>query len=362
MEQSPKQQYRCKNGHTQYVSTQDIEEEYKETEELSKRLREIYGPMGFMPVGQYSAFVKVESKCETCLALVDVTIEVNGAPLWNYDSQEDFEPWIENFSDIRILQVLPSSSDVVGYHLDEFREEPFLEPEFDYFPDIEDVINLQEEKEFVNLNIIAQTRMKKGYCHLGLDSQSGRILRPLYRPKDGCCCWDTPLKIDKTYAFRVLNSPNDGSERFTPLPHSNEDLLVENQAIIMAPNEPNPHIFHKLEKLSRSSVEELFGPEIKENKYVDEGTTCPSVGVLSCMGRDLELIRDPFDSSKRRVKIEGGYEPRITAINARNLPEELPDKPTLVILGLARPFAGTEQNQFVPRRCYILVLRILPDP
>ncbi|XP_031549778.1 uncharacterized protein LOC116287256 [Actinia tenebrosa] len=360
---SPTQQYQCKYGHTQDVSIQDIEEEYKYTEELSKRLREIYAPIGFIPLDKYSASMKVESKCKTCQASIDVIIEVNGTPLWNYHSYEDFELWIDNFSDIRILQVFPAGTDVVGYHLDEFIEESSLEPEFDYLPDIEDVQKTQEEEQFINLNIIVQTRMKKGYCHLGFDSQSGRILRPFYRPIDGSCCWDTPLQIDKTYVFRILSSPRDGPKRLTPLPHNNEDLLVDNQAIKRESNETaSPDIFQRLKKLSKSSVEEIFGPGIKENKYVDEGTDCPSVGVLGCMGSDLEMIRDPFEYRKRRVKISGGYEPRFTAIDAEHIPEDLPDNPTLVVLGLGRPFAGTGQNHFDPRRCYILVLRILQNP
>ncbi|XP_031570683.1 uncharacterized protein LOC116305007 [Actinia tenebrosa] len=353
------QLYHCeKCGNDQRVSIEDVIDQYNEWE-LDLRLQDINDACPLAYGGFFVASVKIDIECETCHEEIGIVLKVSASPDWD-ESREDCDPRIDGFQNTEILEVLPSDASVDDSLMSclTFAEDD----DEDYLPEIE----LSEEPTVVysvTLHIIAKTRMNRGSCHLGLcfNSGSSRIFRPLYRTQESQCCWNQPLELDKEYNFNILGT---SGESFTPLPHSNEDLLVDHRSMqILDSNvSSSDDVFTELQNMAKLSVEDIFGPNtIRQNKYVDEGSDCPSVGVLSCMGSNLEMIRDPFNYRKRRVKIPGGYEPRFTASDAENIPEDLPDNPTLVVLGLARPFAGTGQNHFDPKRCYILVLRILQN-
>ena len=109
---------------------------------------------------------------------------------------------------------------------------------------------------------------------------------------------------------------------------------------------------------STTVVTDIFLDKIKEKRYIEECTNCPSVGILRCKVTDIKILED---DSKYRCKIFSEFNFPVTAQNRALLITDLadcaPENSLLVLLGLARPFTG--ENNFNPRRCYIMVIGII---
>ena len=77
---------------------------------------------------------------------------------------------------------------------------------------------------------------------------------------------------------------------------------------------------------------------------------------------DIKILKD---DSKYRFKIFSEFNFPVTAQNRASLITDhadcAPENSLLVLLGLARHFAGTGENNFNPRRCYIMVIGIIRE-
>lgn len=316
----------------------------------------------------------VNIPCKVCKEDIKVGVWAKAYRDWGPPSYEEVKwgetPTIEEFKNIHDLEVLPMSTypEIIDNDSDDdFDDDDVYDDSetFSLWSEIDEELSSQEslEKKPIPLKIIVKSAMKGGYCHLGFDAERQKIFRPIYRQEDGRCCWDRPLEVGKTYSFSVLRSPDDNSTQGTPLPHRNEDLYIDHKLTSeLRDHTPPNDLFNELRGIAKKSVEDIFEAHlVHDHKYVDEETNCPSVGVLECKGNSLKLFRDNFD--KRRI-ICGQYNFRITVGYTDTYIKSILTKPTLLILGLGRPFDGGLNQRtlapcFSPRRCYIIVVGIV---
>lgn len=199
----------------------------------------------------------------------------------------------------------------------------------------------------MKLQVVVQSVMGSGVCYLVYDPIQKKMFRPI---KTGTSFWSVPeLKIDTMYLFFPLQLP---VPLTVSLPHSREDLHV--QQWIEQPDKLNDYtIYNALYEIANNSVELIFG-NIMEGKYVLEGTDCPSVGILRCIGVPIQLY---YCFGKPRLKIGDSYDFPYKAYTHDQI---IPGCPALIVLGLGRPYDG--DGLFIPKRCYLLALRILMQP
>lgn len=112
------------------------------------------------------------------------------------------------------------------------------------------------------------------------------------------------------------------------------------------------------------SVFNVFAPGvIHEGKYIIEGTECSLVGILQCNLRDIMMFKNPFNMSATTCRIFQVFDFPVKAQNQDALLKCSNGRPAntleLVLLGLGRPFVGAGVNAYNPRRCYILVIRVI---
>ena len=84
-------------------------------------------------------------------------------------------------------------------------------------------------------------------------------------------------------------------------PHSTEDTVVEEEY------EPehkmdSTSLYDRLSGIAEWNSEDIF-PQLKERKFVDEKTVCPSVGILKCREKDLRVEPNSWNNSKQRLNI-----------------------------------------------------------
>ena len=213
----------------------------------------------------------------------------------------------------------------------------------------------------LSLLIVAKAKMNYGLCYMGYDAISNKLVRPLYSAEKDKHCWPRgndffvgeTIKFTVIYAYPVQSS----------LPHSNEDILVN--SVVIRSNPPcvllPKAMFETLFKFSSPTVGAIFGIQnILEDSFVNEGTTCPSVGIYSCYGAAIQLCISPY--GKRRCTITEPlkvYDFPITAEDSYQQPKD--DDSVLLLLGLGRPWVKPGQPEPI-RRCYILVIGMITKP
>ena len=160
----------------------------------------------------------------------------------------------------------------------------------------------------------------------------------------------------RTYRFVIGDSTPKSA-----FPHKHEDIVVDRCPSPGHVQLQEPKLYEMLLPSSTTVVTDIFPPDkIKENRYIEECTNCPSVGILRCKVPDIKISKN---DSNYRCEIFSEFNFPVTAQNRESLITDLadcaPENSLLVLLGLARPFAGTEQCNFNPRRCYIMVIGII---
>ena len=228
---------------------------------------------------------------------------------------------------------------------------------------VEQMSNLQvkDRVEQLELIIVASTFMDQGQifeCAMAWNKQENRLLRPVTNFKTNSWKLGT-FTVGLTYEF-VIRNRNPESDK----PHKSEDILVEESHILRDGQLNETAMYEMLESSSKNSVTEIFPADaVKQNKYIEELTDCPSAGILRCKVGDIQLYMDYAKSEPNRCEIFQDYCFPVKAKNRESLKAGLencrPEDDLLVLLGLARPFAGTEENKFNPRRCYIIVIGII---
>ena len=205
----------------------------------------------------------------------------------------------------------------------------------------------------VELIIVASTFMDGDHeCVMAWNKEKKKLLRPVTEKKNS---WRL-----RTFTLgRTNRFVTDGSTPKSAWHHKHEDIVVGKSPSPRHVQLQEPELYEMLVPSSTTVVTDIFPPDkIKENRYIEECTKCPSVGILRCKVTDIKILED---DSKYRCKIFSEFNFPVTAQNRAALITDLadcaPENSLLVLLGLARPFTG--ENNFNPRRCYIMVIGII---
>ena len=213
--------------------------------------------------------------------------------------------------------------------------------------------NLQvEDRE--DLIIVAITFMGWGReCVMAWSEQEKRLVRPVTNLETNS--WDSgTFIVGRTYEFVICNR-NPESDK----PHKNEDILVKESPIPRDGQLDETEMYIMLEPSSKISVPFVFFPlgAIKNKKYIEKSTDCPSAGIMRCTVASIRLYMDR--EGKDRCKINRYFDFPMKARNIESLKTGLqncrPDDGVLVLLGLARRW------RFYPDRCYIMVIGIIRE-
>lgn len=248
------------------------------------------------------------------------------------------------------------------------------------------------------LIIVAATFMSPGFeCVIGWSEARQEFVRPVTTFTTNRSWPVGTFIVGRQYRFKVVSLYPESSL----FPHQTEDvlvlpnpaaqtvpvILVEFTAFPGSQMEPVPlqipkiqpiyykesRLYHLLYESSVHSIPEVFAPAIiAQNRYIVEGTKCPSVGVLRCLQNEIFFY--PYTSVtigngveiRLRCKIQG-FDFPVTAQNGNSLFRSRIERPVddnrkiLVLLGLGRPFAGGINNSFTPRRCYILLIGVIHE-
>ena len=253
------------------------------------------------------------------------------------------------------------------------------------------------------LVIIACTFMSNGFeCVIAWSEARNELVRPLTNFVTNSWPKGT-FVVGHQYQFMVV----DLYPASSLFPHQTEDVLVLPNVVVQTipviethpaflrdpffPSRHAPmlqalpvirpvhfseiHLYNLLCNSSFQSVAEVFAPgEIKEMRYIVEGTECPSVGIIHCTRSDIFFYNfSAVDAggntveTRWRCKVQG-FDFPVTAQDRDVLllstvtQSAQPNRKILVLLGLARPFSGGNGKTFSPRRCYILVLGVIYGP
>ena len=234
---------------------------------------------------------------------------------------------------------------------------------------VQQFASLNLKSQSLQLVIVASTFMRNGFeCVIGWSIEDMKLIRPVTNVAGNSWKLET-FTVGCQYEFVIVDSnPSDAI-----YPHKSEDIIVGATPDLMFSTDPltgvpfvpvntESQMYNMLFGSSVESVYSVFAPGvIYEGKYIIEGTECPSVGILQCNLGDIMMYKNPFNKS--RCRIFQVFDFPVTAQNRDALLNSLNERPAntsvLVLLGLGRPFAGTGDNVYNPRRCYILVIGVI---
>ena len=234
---------------------------------------------------------------------------------------------------------------------------------------VQQFASLNLKSQSLQLVIAASTFMRNGFeCVIGWSIEDMKLIRPVTNVAGNSWKLET-FTVGCQYEFVIVDSnPSDAI-----YPHKSEDIIVGATPDLMFSTDPltgvpfvpvntESQMYNMLFGSSVESVYSVFAPGvIYEGKYIIEGTECPSVGILQCNLGDIMMYKNPFNIS--RCRIFQVFDFPVTAQNRdallNSLNERPANTPVLVLLGLGRPFAGTGDNVYNPRRCYILVIGVI---
>ena len=205
----------------------------------------------------------------------------------------------------------------------------------------------------VQLRIIAKTSMNNGFCYIGLYQNT--LVRPIPRTTESECCWPNDhvqFKVGEFHNFQVLDS-----DPHVAHPHKVNDVLVKHLGRAESPQDLN--LFGVLRALSHERLMDVFGGiKLIDDRYVEEGSMCPSVGIYRCHRENISVRRN--DKGKQRCEITDNGHVFDFPINAVSGGERIGnDGEVLLVLGMGRPLSGKEN--YNPRRCFVLVIGIVSE-
>ena len=334
-------------------------------DELESQMAEMEDDKNLMcEMGSVSGVVvTIPVTCPECDEEIEVNAEVDADIMWEEEEPDYRLPNIEGYdiTDLRVLspEVPTFPTDVMDAAYDSLQpdvEDYDYEDQDDLHFNIPDEV-LEEPSE-IDLDIIGETRMKKGRCVMGLDKRN-RLLRPINRTLPNSCCWskDKNFKVWNRYRFKVLRHPDATTEAPTPFPHSTEDTVVEENTRHMEKADRSS-LFNRMLSIAVSKPEEIFGP-LQDKKFVNKDTKCCSVGIVKCKERNITVKPNRYAPAKKRLVMnlsdQGVCDFSLTGLEYDEPGQN--DNTVLVLLGLARPW---DRNCiYSPARCYVLALNII---
>lgn len=214
------------------------------------------------------------------------------------------------------------------------------------------------------------TRMTMGnYCIAGWDIHGARMVRLL---RSSGANWK--LGIDRSiFSVGHLVNCSPSGKHNTVLPHANEDFpIIVYPDLLEIFDEPTTYGI--LLNKTVTSIRQLFGCALIDDKYVPEGTNCPSLGGVRTRRRRASFVEDGF--GKLRLQLQDAddvsYRLAVTCDTLRHLfsrsDEDAephfgvaeanewlcvnpPNVEIILRIGLARGWSGKEDN-WNPPRCY----------
>lgn len=224
------------------------------------------------------------------------------------------------------------------------------------------------------------TRMSRGnYCVAGWDIHAERMVRPL---QPSGANWRLGNARDVFSVGHLLNCVASG-RRNTAYPHATEDLLLSKTPSVLEKFDESTTYELLLDK-AFESIQQLFGRPLLEDKYLPDGTQCPSLGGVRVACSRVNFIEDGFgklrlvlqdaDNISYRLAVTSEELRRIFSASDANaepffgvaeanewLSVNSPDSEIILRVGLARGWAGTD-GAWNPRRCYAQLNGIIcPD-
>jgi hypothetical protein len=214
------------------------------------------------------------------------------------------------------------------------------------------------------------TRMSRGlYCVAGMNLHDRKMMRPLMA--DGSN-WHLGSKRDVFHPGHVIRCVPTGV-RAAVMPHATEDTRLSRLPEFLLELSES-ELYALLLPTAKDSIALAIGAQPIDNKYVEEGTKCRSLGGVSVV---RDQIRFSFDWGKLRLALTDSdgadYDLKVTSdwlqhvfspsdeeaephfgVDEANEWLDVNTETDKIILrvGLARPWDGRENN-WSPLRCYL---------
>lgn len=225
------------------------------------------------------------------------------------------------------------------------------------------------ETDYHPLLITEVTRMQHDrYCIAAYDIHAGKMVRPL-RPRGDNWIFD---EFQPPYLpGQLVNVAPSGIAHGLP-PHCAEDMVIRAGMDVLE-SWTSMELYTALLPMSGRTVAQVFGRRLVGDRYVIEGTCCPSLGGVRVARRRLHFRAN--SSNRLRLHLDDtdgvAYPLPVTCDRLRSLFEPeggrygieeanawlermAPDEPVILRTGLTRGYAGNE-GEFDPRRCYLQI-------
>jgi hypothetical protein len=222
-----------------------------------------------------------------------------------------------------------------------------------------------DETRFVLVTEV--TRMSGGrVCVAGLNIHDGTMVRPL---QPSGANWEEAKWVPKFMKVGNLLSLEAAAKGTSDYPHRTEDFRVSK--VTLLEEVPADQLYEACAVTADDSIDDIFDDELKEDKYIDDKTECRSLGCVIVEKNKL-TANVSYDKPHLNMHLGGfdWYNPSITELGLRSGSAESArdqlqariagaTKPPAIRLGLARAWAGTGENTYDPKRCYLQVNGII---
>lgn len=211
------------------------------------------------------------------------------------------------------------------------------------------------------------TRMSKGfYCVAAFDIHAGRMIRPLQQPSSN---WRLANR-DIFAPGNLVVCDYTGVRGSGAYPHRTEDTVLARMPELLEVLRPED-VQNVLGASLHGSIAEVYDRQLMEDKYVNDGTRCASLGGIAVPIQNLEF-EESFGKLRLRIRDNDGkhYSLAVTSDDLRTRFHDNPadppaiqqanewlagfrrDSATILRLGLARAWDGKEQK-YNPKRCFL---------
>jgi len=142
------------------------------------------------------------------------------------------------------------------------------------------------------------TRMGGGYyCIAGWDIYAQQMVRPLQSSGSN---WRSEALHSVLAVGHLINCQPSG-KRNAILPHAAEDLPLSNQPVLLEKLDESS-CYNILKEKAFTSIRELFGCHLIEDKYFTEGTTCRSLGGIRVIRRRTFFSQDNYGKLRLQLR------------------------------------------------------------